>query len=169
MIEPLFRLKAINQIGFVVEDIDKAMEAYWKYFGIGPWKVYNFGSPVVKDTKFRGKPEDFHMTIAIAKVGELDFELIEHKDGDTIYKEFMARNPMGGVHHLAWFVKNIDEAVREMEQLGFKVIQSGRGYGKDGDGGFAYLSTEDELGALFELLEVPSERIPPHRVYPAKE
>lgn len=167
MIEPLYKLKAINQIGFVVEDIDKAMEAYWRYFGVGPWRVYNFGSPVVKDTTFRGEPEDFHMTVAIAKVGDLDFELIQHVDGRSIYKEFMERNPGGAIHHLAWFVKNIDEAVEEMKQLGFKVIQSGRGYGKNGDGGFAYLSTEDEMGALFELLEVPSERIPPHRVYPA--
>jgi hypothetical protein len=46
------------------------------------------------------------------------------------------------------------------------VIQSGRGHGVRGDGKFAYLSTEDDLFTVYELMELVSERHPPERVYP---
>jgi methylmalonyl-CoA/ethylmalonyl-CoA epimerase len=34
--------------------------------------------------------------------------------------------------------------------------QTGRATGLDGDGGFAYFGTEDLLGVIAELIEVPS-------------
>jgi methylmalonyl-CoA/ethylmalonyl-CoA epimerase len=46
------------------------------------------------------------------------------------------------------------------------VIQSGRGYGRWGDGGYAYLDTEESLGMILELIEVPRERVPPEREFP---
>ena len=46
---------AVNQVGFVVRDLDKAMAAYWRV-GVGPWRVYTYGAPLVKDITYRGKP-----------------------------------------------------------------------------------------------------------------
>ncbi len=165
--QPRLKLAAINQIGFVVKDLDKAMEAYWRHFGIGPWRIYTYGPPLVKDTTYRGQRQDFHMRIALADVGGLMIELIQHLDGDTVYKEFGERAGEG-VQHLGIFVKNLKEAVAEAEAAGYKVIQSGRGYGAHGDGGFAYLDTEKELGTIYELIEIPSVRRPPERVYPER-
>ncbi|MHB1007041.1 MAG: VOC family protein [Chloroflexota bacterium] len=165
--EPKLKLKSINQIGFVVKDLDKSMEAYWRNFGIGPWKIYTYGPPLVKDTMYRGKREDFHMRIAIADAGNIMIELIEHLDGDTVYKEFGQKSGEG-VQHLGVFVQNLSEAVKEAEAAGYKVIQTGHGYGATGDGGFAYLDTETELGTVYELIEIPSVRRPPERIYPAQ-
>ena len=47
-------------------------------------------------------------------------------------------------------------------------MQSGRGYGRLGDGGFAYLDTERELGLILELIEIPKERIPPEAEFPPR-
>lgn len=163
--QPRLKLKSINQVGFVVKDLDQAMKAYWENFGIGPWKIWTYGSPLVKDTTFRGRPEDFHMRIAIAMVGDVMIELIQHLDGHSVYKEYAQRAGQG-VQHLGVFVDSIAEAVKEAEAAGFKVIQSGRGYGATGDGGFAYLDTEDELGTIFEFIEIPKVRRPPERIYP---
>ena len=52
------------------------------------------------------------------------------------------------------------------KESGYEVIQSGRGHGVRGDGKFAYLSTEDDLFTVYELMELVSERYPPERVYP---
>jgi hypothetical protein len=30
----------VLQVGLVVRDLQKSMEAYWKLLGIGPWKIY---------------------------------------------------------------------------------------------------------------------------------
>lgn len=163
--KPKLKLKSVNQIGFVVKDLDKAMESYWTNFGVGPWKIYTYGSPLVKDTTFRGESRDFHMRIAIANVENVMIELIQHLDGETVYKEF-GEKAGEGVQHLGIFVDSLADAVKEAEAAGFRVIQSGRGYGATGDGGFAYLDTEEELGTIYELIEIPSVRRPPERVYP---
>lgn len=166
MIEPRFRLRAINQVCLVVQDLERTMEAYWCHMGIGPWRVYTYGPPMVKDPTYRGEPEPYHMRIALAQVGDMVVELIQHLDGRTIYRDFTDRAGEG-LHHIGIFVENLSEAVEQMRQAGFRVIQSGCGYGVHGDGGFAYLDTEEELGTVWELIEVPSERFPPERIYPS--
>ena len=66
-------------------------------------------------------------------------------------------------------VDNLDRAVEEARRSGYEVIQSGRGHGVRGDGKFAYLSTEEDLFTVYELIELVSERHAPERVYPAEE
>jgi hypothetical protein len=45
---------------------------------------------------------------------------------------------------------------------------SGAGFGLDGDGAYAYLDTEDDLGTTFELVERPKRRVTPERIYPPR-
>lgn len=35
-----FLRNGIAQVGLVVQDLDRAIECYWKQFGIGPWHIY---------------------------------------------------------------------------------------------------------------------------------
>ncbi|MHB1131461.1 MAG: VOC family protein [Chloroflexota bacterium] len=165
MTEPKLRIQAINQIGFVVQDLDKAMAAYWNDFGIGPWMVYTYGPPFVKDTTYKGQPATHHMRIALAHVGDLMFELIQHLDGETVYKDFVEKSG-DGVQHLGIFVPKLAAAMAEAEAAGFKVLQSGGKQGVKGDGGYAYLDTEQTHGVTLELIELVEQRYPPERWYP---
>jgi methylmalonyl-CoA/ethylmalonyl-CoA epimerase len=54
-----------------------------------------------------------------------------------------------------------------MEAQGFAVLQSGRAYGVDGDGGYAYFETDAALGCLVEAIELPRALPDPERTYPA--
>ena len=45
------------------------------------------------------------------------------------------------------------------------MLQSARGYGLDGDGGFAYLDTIDDVRIIVELLEFPARRREPERTW----
>jgi hypothetical protein len=63
-------------------------------------------------------------------------------------------------------VDDIEAAVREAEAVGYRVTMSGAGFGLDGDGAYAYLDTEDELGITFELVQRPKRRVEPDKVYP---
>jgi len=161
----LFPISQVDQVCVVVRDLRAAMEHYWSILGIGPWRVYTYGDPLVKDLTYRGKPADYKMRIALTTKGPLMFELIEPLKGPTIYHEFLERNGEG-IHHMGIFVPSFDRAVAEAREAGFEVIQSGRGFGLHGDGGFAYLSTEAKLGAIYEVIERPAERHPPEEVYP---
>ena len=160
-----FQVKAINQVSFVVRDIDKAMRAYWRV-GIGPWGVWTYGAPIVKDMTYMGKPADWRFLIALTTVGGFSLELIQPLSGDNIYADFLKTHGEGGIQHLGIVVSDLDKMVEEAQESGYTVIQSGRGHGVKGDGKFAYLSTEDDLYTIYELMELVSVRRPPERVYP---
>ncbi|MHB1162518.1 MAG: VOC family protein [Chloroflexota bacterium] len=163
--QPKLKLKGVSQIALVVKDLDRAMEAYWKILGIGPWKIYLYEPGYVKDMQFRGQPDAYRAWVALAEFGGQVIELMQHIDGESLYTEFSAKHGEG-VQHLGAFVEDFAQALEDARAAGFKVLQSGHGYGKQGDGAFAYLDTSEELGIIWELIEVPRERSEPVRVYP---
>ena len=66
------------------------------------------------------------------------YELIEPLDGPNSYQEFLDSRGEG-LHHLGYFVDDLDAAIAEMEAQGFAVLQSGRAFGVDGDRGVGVL------------------------------
>ena len=71
-----------------------------------------------------------------------------------------------GVHHLGYFVEDIDAEISKMDSRGFGLLQSGRRFGTNDDGAYAYFDTERACGCILEALEMPAEVAPPERTYP---
>ena len=114
---------------------------------------------------FRGQNQGYTMKLALAQVGDMMYELIEPVQGPNTYEEFL--NEHGeGLHHLGYLVDDIDEAIRQMETAGYKLLQSGRGFGANDDGAYAYFETEGALGHIVEAIQMPPEMPPPERIYP---
>lgn len=157
-------LHAINQIGIVVNDVDKTMETYWKQFGIGPWRIYHLG-PGMKDMTYYGEPCSFSLKVAVARIGTLSIELLQPLSGPTPLKDFLEKHGEG-MQHVGIVVDNLDEATEKMKHQGYRVIMSARGLGTKGDGGSAYFNTDQDLGTLVEFIEMPKEMQPPQTVYP---
>jgi methylmalonyl-CoA/ethylmalonyl-CoA epimerase len=157
----------VNQVCVVVRNIDAAMRHYWEMLGIGPWSVYTFNPALVKEMTYRGRRQDYSIRLALAQAGALLFEIIQPLSGETIFNEHLERRGEG-LHHIGVFVPSYDQAVAEAVAKGYSVIQSGRGYGRWGDGGYAFLDTEQTLGLVVELIEVPRERVKPERRFPAE-
>jgi methylmalonyl-CoA epimerase len=160
-----FVKSGIWQLGLIVPDLDKALETYWKVLGVGPWKIYTYAKPFVKRMTYRGQEASYKMRIALAMIGSLQIELIEPLEGDTIYADFV-RERGYGLHHIAVAVENMESAIAEAKAAGLTVIQDGGGFGLDGDGGFAYLDTEEIIGVTLEFVELPKRRAEPEQVYP---
>ena len=158
----------ISQVALVVEDLDRAVEHYWKVFGIGPWHFYSYGKPLLKRMSYKGKPADFSMRIAMAQVGSLNLELIEMGEGPTVYADSVAKHGFG-VHHLGVQVDDADAAIALAKGFGIEMLQDGSGFGCEGDGHFAYLDTEEAIGVMIELREAPRKRYPPERIYPPEQ
>lgn len=68
------------------------------------------------------------------------------------------RAAFGPVHDYARECRHVPEPV---VGRGYRVTQTARGYGLNGDGGFAYFDTERDLGVVVEAIEVPVARRPP--------
>ena len=157
--------KKVDQIGYVVENIDEAVKRYWDAFGIGDWKIYTYGPPLLSYMARNGKPFSYKARIALSYFGESRIELIQNLEGDTVYSEFTEKHGHG-VHHLGIYVQDIKTALDEVRKAGVAITMEGSGFGLDGDGYFAYLDTDDLYGTTYELIQRPLRRHEPEAVFP---
>lgn len=152
--------RKIIQIAHVVTDIDRAMKKYYEVLNIGPWAVYTFAAPALRECTFMGKPSNASWMIAVTWVGDIQYELMQPLSGETVYTRFL-RKKGEGFHHIKEWVDDCAATIREYEKKGIKVIQSGK-YDEDE---FYYLDTEPELGILYEIGNNGRIR-EPERTYP---
>jgi methylmalonyl-CoA/ethylmalonyl-CoA epimerase len=165
-VHPLPFLKnGIAQVAILVEDLEKTVENYWTLFGIGPWHFYTYGKPLVKQMSYHGHPAEYQMRLALSQIGPLRIELIETKEGDSIYADFIKEHGYG-VHHFGILVEDMNDALAQVYSTGLNMIQDGSGFGLDGDGHYAYLETEETLGVTLELIQRPKARVEPEKIYP---
>jgi hypothetical protein len=160
-----FLQNGVAQVVLVVQDLDKTVENYWNYFGIGPWHFYTYGKPLVKKMSYRGEPVEYKMRVALSWIGSLRIELIEMLEGPTVYADFVKEHGHG-VHHFGVLVESMQEAIAQAQEAGLTMTQDGAGFGKDGDGHYAYLNTEEIIGTTIELIERPKGRLEPEKIYP---
>lgn len=137
--------KEVVQVGIIVRDVEDTARKLEELIGIGPFEILE---PDYRDLTFQGKVGKFKMKLALAKAGSIQIELMQPLQGETIYEEFVKRKGYG-LHHLAIKTEDMEQSVNEMGSRGFKVIQSGNRPGVK----WAYLSTERQLGLIFELIE----------------
>jgi hypothetical protein len=159
-------MRSVDQVAVVVRDLDGAMKHYVDRLGIGPWDVYTYGPHRMPTMTFRGENRPYVMKLALAFVGPTMYELIESIEGPNTYEEFLSARGEG-LHHLGYYVEDIDAAIEEMATNGYALLQSGRGFGVDGDGAYAYFDTEHELGCIVEAIELPAAMPDPEYRYPA--
>ncbi|MDA8217914.1 MAG: VOC family protein [Dehalococcoidales bacterium] len=164
---PKVRVAEINQICAVVRDARTAMRAYWETAGIGPWRLYTVSSEEFEQASYRGGAGRFKFLMALADLGNVQFELIQPLEGDSIYSDFLARHGEG-IQHLATRVPDMGKAVEEASANGVAVVQAGlHRRGRPKGGGFAYLDTEEALHVTLELIgPAAGQRPEPDEVYP---
>ena len=153
--------KRLDQICLVVKDLQKTMEHYWNHFGIGPWKIYLFEEPLLREMTIKGKLTKYKMQVAICQMENISIEIIQPISGDTIYKEFLEQKGEG-LHHIGFVVQGLDEEIKRFDKRGWKPIQTGRFQG----GGFAYFDTQEGFGTILEIIERSNPPNIPIRVWP---
>ena len=141
----LLALPPPDQIGVVVKDLQKAIEAYTKLLQWGPFEVIEREYDESAST-YRGKPGNFKYRIGYTQLGPIQLEMIQPLRGRTIYDEFLETRGEG-LHHFGIIIDRIEERVAAMKQMGIEVLQSGRRPGRK----YAYMDTEPLIGIIIEL------------------
>ena len=159
----------ISQIAVVVKDIDKAMKTYYEMFGWGPWNVYEHVPPKLHDQHLHGKPANYSMIGAECEVQPgLVFELIQPLEGDSIYKEHLAKYGEG-VQHIAMMhhtMEESDASKKRFQDAGFEVTMGGR-IGETIE--FYYIDTMDAVHFVSESGSGHAIELVPVRQYPPAE
>jgi methylmalonyl-CoA/ethylmalonyl-CoA epimerase len=116
-------LPDLNQVGFVVRNMEQALALYEPLFG--PFSTMDPG-PMTYD--YRGEQEECEMRLAFGKSGDVEIELIEWVSGGCPHKEFLDTG-REGMHHLRFIVENLETAVAEAVEVGYESIW-GKRYGE---------------------------------------
>jgi hypothetical protein len=148
MREPVFT--ETLQISLVVRDLDAAMRTYVHGYGIGPWRIFEFNPDTVRDMREDGEPVERAWRLALAQVGQVQWELIQPLDEHSIYARFLAEKGEG-VHHIGVASPSYAGTIAELEEKGHGVVLGGEYNGVT----FAYLSTDRDLGVLTEIFDAP--------------
>lgn len=141
---------AVCQNGYVVRDIEAAMDHWINVLGVGPW----FYIEQVKPDYFRHRGVDspLQMSIALANSGDLQIELIQQRnDAPSMYKEFLDAG-LEGLQHMSYWTEDYQGLYDRAIGLGYKVGHEGQLGGAKGR--FAYFDTQAHPGTLVEISDI---------------
>ncbi|HNW50532.1 MAG TPA: methylmalonyl-CoA epimerase [Prolixibacteraceae bacterium] len=129
------KISHIEHIGIAVQNLEEAIAYYQDVLGLDCYAVEEVADQKVKTAFFM--------------VGGTKIELLESTDPEGPIGKFIA-NKGAGVHHVAFAVEEVNEALKEVESKGVRLIdQKGR---KGAEGlNIGFLHPKSTLGVLTEL------------------
>lgn len=116
---PSTRLGPIRQLGYVVENLDHAVQAWSATLGIGPWTIIR---NIPLHSIYCGRSSRPLIDIALGYRGEMQIELIKQNNhAPSPYRPFIERGQYG-LHHTAYVSEQIDEDVQQLQQAGLALV-----------------------------------------------
>lgn len=138
----------VDQLGFVFKDIEKQAMIMEGLYGLSKFVI----TPIAEaPTEYKGKKSSTKARLGFSQLGDTQIELIEWKEGDSPYKDFLEQG-REGFHHIGINVDNIDLYLSDFKKKGIDILF----YGEIGNGKFAYMDTEQTFGIIVEFIQSPS-------------
>jgi methylmalonyl-CoA/ethylmalonyl-CoA epimerase len=129
------KISHIEHIGIAVNSLDEAIPYYEKTLGMKCYAIEEVADQKVKTAFF--------------KVGQTKIELLESTDAEGPIGKFIDKKGPG-VHHLAFAVDNVNEALKDVEEKGVRLIDKTARKGAEGLN-IGFLHPKSTLGVLTEL------------------
>lgn len=109
-------LPDLNQVGFVVRNLEQALALYEPLFG-----PFSTMEPGPMTYAYRGAQEECTMRLAFGMSGAVEIELIEWISGGCPHKEFLDAG-REGMHHLRFIVEDLESQVAAAQAVGYEAI-----------------------------------------------
>ena len=131
----------IEHLGIAVKSLDEAIPYYENILGMKCYAVEEVADQKVKTAFF--------------KVGQTKIELLEPTCPESTIAKFIEKNGgRGGVHHVAFNVESVEEALKEAEAAGIQLIDKAPRKGAE-NLMIAFLHPKSTKGVLTELCQQP--------------
>lgn len=139
----------IVQLGYVVTDMDAAIEHWVRVLGIGPFFVSKHVP--YAEVHYRGEPSDVQICVALSSHRGMQIEIIQQTGGGpSIYSNFIEETG-GGLHHVCALTDDLAADLDSWKQRGVSVQMGGS---TAAGIPFAYLDTDpDNQGRVLELVQ----------------
>ena len=115
-----------TQIAWVVKDIQAAVKFFQDVMGISNFSKVDTIRAKDFEATYYGKPSNAESLVSIAYSGGTFIELIQPVSGNSIFQDYLDKNPAGGIQHIAYNmpVANLDKVISEFADKGYPVISS---------------------------------------------
>ena len=130
----------IEHLGIAVNSIEEALPFYENILGLKCYAVEEVADQKVKT--------------AFLQVGQTKIELLESTDPEGAVGKFIEKRGEG-IHHLAFAVEGLADALKEAEEKGIRLIDANPRKGAEGLN-IAFLHPKSTIGVLTELCENPN-------------
>jgi hypothetical protein len=143
------------QIAWVVKDIKLAEKFFRDTMGMSNLSKVETMRVEEFEATYYGKPSDAESLIAMAYSGGTFIELIQPVSGNSIFQDYLDKNPAGGIQHVAFSipVAKLDKVISEFADKGFPVISSfNHPIAK-----IVFFDTSKEIGVMTEIMGITEE------------
>lgn len=129
------KIKRIAHLGVAVNNLDEALN------------LFTNGLPlaVTHTEEYQG------MKIGFIPVGDSSIELLQDTSGSSAIRKFLDKNGEG-IHHIAFEVDDINEAVQELKAKGIRLVDETPRQGAHGMS-IAFMHPKSTHGILMELCQ----------------
>lgn len=144
-------IKRITEVGVAVRDLDAATALFVELFEAEVGDVIEV--------------ERYNMRFRMARIGKVDFELMEPTAETGVIAEFIEQRGEG-LHHVAFAVDDIDDTMQTLSNKGVQFVDdapirnhidvvdyAGRAFSDDIQ--FTFSHPRSILGILFEFIQYP--------------
>ncbi|MBD3306785.1 methylmalonyl-CoA epimerase [candidate division KSB3 bacterium] len=126
----------VDHIGIAVKNIEQSLGIYRDLLGL--------------ELEGQQTVESQNVVTAFFPVGETHIELVQPTEGNTGVMKFLEKRGEG-VHHICFEVDDIDQALKELERRGARLIDTEPRTIEGGAKKIAFLHPKSTGGVLIEL------------------
>ncbi len=136
------QIEGVLKVGIAVKDMDKAVNCYSEALGLTPSEIVAY--------------EPFGMRYCMLQVGDLSFlELMEPTSPESPIGRFIDSRGEG-LQHLSLRVADMEEAIAELKEKGFRFLQDAplREHVGFGTAKFIFIQPQSTGGVLIQLVQM---------------
>jgi 4-hydroxyphenylpyruvate dioxygenase-like putative hemolysin len=143
-------VQSVVQIGLVVVDAKETALQYRQLLGVEDWFINEVDTQAGRGRRFHNRDQQVtaRARIAWARLGEVELELIEPLDENSVYAQFL-REQGPGLHHVMFGGVDLRTSSRQMAAAGIVELAGG----EIQQTRFKLFDTRDALGLICEFAE----------------
>jgi len=150
----ILKFRNADQLGIVVRDMHEAMQNFSKLYGVRDWYRNARNDQKPDKVIYKGKQIEQGNDMVLGYCGALQLELVQPGGGEqSIYTEHLEQHGEG-LHHLGFYVPDLDARLSAYAKLGIEPVQTCELYAKGGAvTRCAYMDNSRTNGITIELIE----------------
>lgn len=139
-------------LGVVVDDLDKVMGDFGRFFGMSDWTVHRLSSGANMTLTVKGEERDAELLLAIGTLNDVHIELWQPVRGETLFSDFARARGGSGAHDFTVSASSRSAWEGQLKALAREGITPLQTISINDDLDLVYLDTRADLATITKVL-----------------